>query len=144
MLARTGFALVLSLPLLACASNTPSQDEIWKQIEGCDGKELCSTASLATLHLNKQAGRTFSGGVKLRGAKTDGKIVSVGLDVPARIANEPVRNGRTVQQQLGDLLRDAMCGNKDVERFLSIGGEIRTLIYVPSGEKLSENVVRSC
>ncbi|MFT5797030.1 MAG: hypothetical protein ACI84R_001085 [Candidatus Azotimanducaceae bacterium] len=148
MLLRTGLILALSLPLFACVETPPislSQDEIWKGIEACKGKEVCSISNLVAAEMNKQVGRNFGNGVKLRGAKSDGETVTLGVDVPAKIVNEPVKSGQSVEQYLGNAFRDGMCKqNKDVRRFLSLGGKVRLVTYLPSGKKFSDSVLKSC
>ena len=148
---RTLFALVLIFPIVACAPAQPTLDEpqitrneLWKTIEGCGGQELCSFATLTASEYNKSAGRPTRDGFSIRGATTDGRVVSVGMNVPDTIRNEPARNGRTVEQQIADALRKDLCGTRDTRRFFDLGGELRLSIYVPSGELFSKNSISSC
>ncbi|QOL80044.1 hypothetical protein [Pseudooceanicola spongiae] len=144
MLYRAKFALLLSLSLAACAPARPSHQEVWNTIEGCDGKELCSLANLATSEFNKRAGKPARGGVSIRGATTDGRVVAVKVNIPDSIKNEPVRGGQTVADQLADYVQKDICRKKDIRRFIGLGGELQLSTFLPSGERFSENSIKSC
>lgn len=142
---RAGVAFAFALAISACASETtPNRDEVWQTIEGCDGNELCSFATLATDEYNKQASKPGRNGYSIRGAETDGRVVSVALNIPASFKDEPVRAGRTVQQQMTDAIRTDLCRKRTTRRFFDLGGEFRLSTYLPSGEQFSKNNITSC
>ena len=117
---------------------------MWNTIEGCDGKELCSVANLATSQFNKRAGKPASGGVSIRGATTDGRVVAVKINIPDSIKNEPVRGGKNAAQQLSDHVEKDICSQKEIRRFVGLGGELQFSTYLSSGELFSERSVKSC
>ncbi|MCA0905475.1 hypothetical protein LCM27_03600 [Ruegeria marisrubri] len=144
MIFRATSALIVLFTFAACTPQGPSRDEVWEIIEGCDGNERCAFATLATNEYNKIAGKPLGHGISVRGAKTDGKVVSLAVNVPERIKSEPTRDGRTAEQQLAYSVKKDLCGKKTTRRFFEIGGELEFSTYLPSGERFSKSTVDSC
>lgn len=144
MIRRAGAALILTLSMAACATETLDHDEQWEAIEGCGGEELCSYATVATAIFNKQVGKPGRKGVSTRGATTDGKVVSVDVGVPNSIKSIPTRGGRTGSQQLMEGVRKDLCSGRRTRRFFDLGGGFQFSLYLPSGEKFSTETIESC
>jgi len=120
---------------------------MWKVVEKCEGNELCSKAEIVALAVNKRAGANYGSGVSVRGAETDGRTVSIGIDVPADIAIAPKKRGRTPAEQLGDIVDKKICDDINGKRFIEIGGAVEAVFYPTSGstdEPFSRHTVDSC
>lgn len=142
------FAKRLILPVFlfmaACSSEEISQDEVWAVVEGCNGNELCTYATLAAAEYNKLAGRPPRQGIAIRSATTDGQRVSVEVNVPDRIKSDPVRAGWTADEELAEAVRKDLCSRKATRRFFELGGEFQISTYLPSGKQFSNSLIQSC
>lgn len=149
MLSRFLGITTASFVLIGCAqpSVKPSEDEIWAAVQKCGGDEVCSKAEIVTLAVNKQPGKNFGQGVAIRGAQTDGRTVSIGIDIPAHIAIAPNKRGRTPEQQLADIVDEKFCSEDNIRRFIDVGGAVEAVFYPTSGssgEPFSRHTVDEC
>ena len=144
MLNRAICVLIFPLMISACTTQAPSRDQVWETIEGCGGDERCAFATLAADEYNKLAGKPLGNGISVRGAQTDGTVLSLDVNVPERIKTEPTRDGRTAEQELAYSMRKDLCGDRNTRRFFEIGGKLVLSTYLPSGERFSRSQLESC
>ncbi|MBO9412243.1 MULTISPECIES: hypothetical protein [unclassified Ruegeria] len=144
MIVRAIATLSLLATVGACASKGPSRDEIWSTIEGCDGNELCSFATLIAEEYGKLVGKSLGQGISVKSAETDGKIVDLAFYVPDRIKNVPTTGGRTPSEELTISAKKNLCSDPNTRRFFEIGGAMNFSTYLSSGERFSNSTITSC
>ncbi|MEO9651216.1 MAG: hypothetical protein ABJ360_07770 [Roseobacter sp.] len=139
-----GIALSSLLFVSACTTETHDSYEVWETIEGCKGNELCTYTTLMVDEFNKLAAEPPRRGVSLRDVETDGKVVSIAVDIPESAKNELDGSKRTPDQQVTEILQKEVCSAKTARRFLEIGGQLQLYTYLPSGELFSKSTIKSC
>lgn len=141
-----GFLLgVLALFALAACEPAPTRsDSIKAASAACGGEFACAVAVIAADNINKERGRNYGAGVVLRGAKAVDKILVIGLDVPSRVTQIPVRNGKGPKTQIRDIVVRGTCRHAAMRQLLDAGGVLQLQTYLPSGKVFSNDKVRSC
>jgi len=133
--------------LMGCADPerpTSSGQEFLDIFAACDDDELCGLTTLLTLSMNRASEEPIDSEIKIRDAETDGQTITVNFDVPFSIVDEPPRNGLTSKQQFAENYRDGICDSEGFQRLFEVGGEVRVVSFLPSGEKFSDGVISSC
>ncbi|GLQ35574.1 hypothetical protein GCM10007939_18570 [Amylibacter marinus] len=136
-----------SLFLFACAE-TPSEPKkdvdaaFWESSKQCGGDEVYTVATFMASTIDKDKG--FGGGNKLLGATTDGRIVTIKLQVSDTFKNAPPVKGRDGVAQLRDVVLKKSCKEPVFKRFLSLGGEFHMDLILKSGKSYRSAVIKNC
>lgn len=147
MLSKRVIVFLAGILLVGCAQNERSDtsgQQFFDDLAKCNNNDLCIQAALLAMSFNREADQPTEDGVKVRKAETNGKTVTVNFDVPASLVDEPTREDRTNGQHLIDAFGIGICGSESIDQFFSLGGEIRVVSFLPSGEKFSDGTIASC
>ena len=144
MFYRAATVLITFFSIAACTPQGPSNEEIQQAVNDCGGVQRCVIATLVTREYQGAVGQPLGQGVSIKGAETDGRVISLAIVLPERVTSEPVRDGKTPEQQLEQAFRDDLCGDPNTKRFFDMGGELVVTSYLPSGARFAKSTVDAC
>jgi hypothetical protein len=143
------FGVIAAFGVAACTpapSSKITPAERQAALAQCDGSVPCTVAILVADKMNSQKGRDFGGGVVLRGTKAQGNTLIVGADVPQLVTAQGTINGQSYRSYLNGKFVEGLCrgGGADIRRFFDLGGKVRLIAYLPSGEVYLDRTATSC